>query len=131
MIKSGTLLIQRDTPRPACFQLQPGTDANSWAPVAQDLSPLDLEKALATNGWTFFYRAGAIRATAFGFNPASRMAAALKRLIALATRQRCNCLQIDKVVARSFLGFPYVRISGHPRHLQRGIALSGQSARFA
>ena len=126
MIESGTLLIERDTPRPACFQLQPGTDPNSWAPVAQDLSPQDLEKALAASGWTFFYRAGAIRTTAFGFNPASRLATALKRLIALATQQRCNCLQIDQVAAHSFLGFPYVSISAHPRHVQKGIAFAGR-----
>jgi hypothetical protein len=106
-----------------------GTDPNSWAPVAQDLSPHDLEKALAANGWTFYYRAGAIRTAALGFNPSSRMAAALKRLIALATQQRCNCLQIDEVAAHSFLGVPYVSISAHPRHVQKGLAFIGRYAR--
>jgi len=66
MITSGTLLIEKNTPKPACFQFQRGSDSESWAPVTHDLSPRDLEKALAANGWTFHYLAGAIRATALG-----------------------------------------------------------------
>jgi len=126
MITSGTLLIEKNTPKPACFQFQPGSDSESWAPVTHDLSPRDLEKALAANGWTFHYLAGAIRATAFGFNEADRMAAALKQLIAIAKRQRCNCLEIDEVATHSFLGIPHASVSAHLRHVQKGMVFSGR-----
>ena len=122
MIEAGTLLIEKNAPRPKCFQLAANPDAHSWAPVARDLSSRDREKALAMNGWTFSYLAGAIRATAFGLTPASRIAAALKRLIAIASRQRCNCLEIDEVAARSFLGLPYVKVSAHSRQIQKATA---------
>ena len=126
MIQSGTLLIEKDTPKPACFQFQPGPDSESWAPVTHDLSPRDLEKALSANGWTFHYLAGAIRATAFGFNEPDRVATALKRLIAIATRQHCNCLEIDEVSTRSFLGIPHASVSAHMRNVQKGMIFSGR-----
>src|SRR5689334_20412116 len=110
MIEAGTLLIKTDALRPECFHLAPGPYANSWAPVTRELSSRDLDTALAANGWTFFYQAGSIRATAFGFNSAGRTATALKRLTATATHEKCNCLQIDAVTSHSFLGIPYLTI---------------------
>ncbi len=94
--------------------------------MAHDLSPRDLEKALAANGWTFHYLAGAIRATAFGFNQPDRVATALKRLIAIAKLKHCNCLEIDEVATHSFLGIPHASISAHLRHVQKGMVFSGQ-----
>lgn len=126
MIEAGTLLIETNAPRPECFHLAPGPHPKSWAPVTRDLGPQDLDSALAANGWTFFYQAGSIRTTAFGFNSANRFSAALKRLIAVATHDKCNCLQIDAVTSHSFLGFPYVSVSAHSRHIQQGTTLSGR-----
>jgi hypothetical protein len=125
MIESGTIFIEKNAPRPACFQLQSVAAPSSWAPVVHDLSPRDLEKALTSNGWTFFYQAGTVRATAFGFNPVNTTAVALKRLTASATRQGYNCLEIDEVAAHSFLGMPYISVSAHNRHVQKGTTFSG------
>jgi hypothetical protein len=119
MIEAGTLLIEKSAPRPECFHLAPGPDFNSWATVTRDLGPRELDAVLAANGWTFFYRAGALSASAFGFNAAARSATALKRLIAIATREGSNCLEIDAVTTHSFLGFPYVNVSAHSRHIQK------------
>ena len=80
----------------------------------------EFEKELATVGWTFFYMAGEIRTIALGFDKQKMIDAALRRLIANVRLQKCNCLEIDKVAAHSFLGLPYVSVSAHSRHIQKG-----------
>ena len=113
MITAGNLFIDTNAARPECFHLAPGPYPNSWASVTRELNPRDLDNVLAANGWSFFYRAGSIGATAFDVD------SALKRLIATATREKNNCLEIDAVTSHSFLGFPYVTVSAHSRHIQK------------
>jgi hypothetical protein len=126
MTTRGTILMHKEALRPQCFQLEDGPYPNAWMAVKHNLTHHELEKELATEGWTFFYMAGAIRATVFGFDRAKMIHAALKRLIANVKLQKCNCLEIDDVATHSFLGMPYVSVSGHPRHIQKGMVFSGQ-----
>jgi hypothetical protein len=93
--------------------------------VKSSLDPHDLEKEFAALGWTFHYMAGKVKATAFGFDRQKAMDKALTRLIADAMLQKCNCLEIDEVATRSFLGVPGVGVSAHTRHIQKGIKFSG------
>lgn len=46
--------------------------------------------------------------------------AALKRLITAVGLQKCNCLEVNDIAPRSFLGMPYVSLSAHSRHIQIG-----------
>ena len=46
--------------------------------------------------------------------------AALRQLTAGDGFQNCNCLEIDDVVMHKFLGMPYVTVSAHARHIQKG-----------
>ena len=126
MINPGTILIERDALRPQCFQLEDDPQPNAWPSVKHRLTPHELEKELTGTGWTFFYMAGQIKTTAFGFNRAKTIGAALRRLIRNVRLQKCNCLEIDGVQTHSFLGVPYVTLSAHPRHIQKGIVFAGQ-----
>ena len=125
MITSGTILMDRDAVRPEYLQLEDGPYPNTWVPVKRNLTSSELEKELSTSGWTLFYLASPISATAFGFNRVKMIHAALTRLIAKAKVQKCNCLEIDDVSTRSFLGMPYLSVSAHPRHIQRGLVFDG------
>ncbi len=125
MIAPGIILMGKDTLRPRCFQLEDATYPHAWMSVKHNLNSYELELELATGGWTFFYMANAMRATACGFNRSRMIRAALKRLITDARKQRCNALEIDDVETRSFLGIPYVSISAHPRHMQKGMVFNG------
>ena len=97
-------------------------------PFKHALTPQQLEKELSGAGWTFFFMAGTIRATAFGFNRDKTVRAALNRCIKAVSQQRCNCLQIESVEMHSFLGIPYVRLSVRPRHIQKGMLFADPSA---
>ena len=65
--------------------------------------------------------AGEIKATVFGFDRQKTLRAALKRLIANVKSQHCNSIEITRVTGKSFLKVPYVSVSAHPRHLQKGV----------
>lgn len=125
MITAGTILVRKGTLLPPAFRLGSESYPHGWMPVKSGLDPHDLEKEFAALGWTFFYMAGKIKATAFGFDRQKAVTKALGRLIASATLQKCNCLEIDEVATRTFLGVPGVSVSAHTRHIQKGMTFSG------
>jgi len=130
MVMAGSVLIQRDAlpvraPCLRCFQLEDASCPQDWLSARHDLNPDELENELAAAGWQFIHRAP-LRTTVFGFNRARMVRAALKRIIASVRRHRCNCLEVDDVTTRSFLGVRCVSISARARHVQREPALSGQ-----
>ena len=120
--------MQKGTILPPAFR--PGSELypNAWVAVKSSLDPHDLEKEFAALGWTFLYMAGKVKATAFGFDRRKSMDKALARLIGGAIRQKCNCLEIDEVSMRSFLGVPGVSVTAHTRHIQKGMRFSGIEA---
>jgi len=54
MITPGTILIDKDTPHPRCFQLEDDPYPNAWMSVKHNLTSYELEQELATAGWRFF-----------------------------------------------------------------------------
>jgi hypothetical protein len=125
MMEDGTILIEKHAACPQCFHLK-DSFLSDWMEVTHNLSPHEFEKQLSAAGWTFFYMVGVVRTTAFGFNRAKMIHAALKRLVTNVRQRRCNCLEIDDVATHSLLGLPYVNVSAHPRHIQKGAVFSGQ-----
>jgi hypothetical protein len=55
------------------------------------------EEEMREAGWTFFFMAGEIKATVFGFDRRKTLRAALKRLIAGVKSQHCNSIEITRV----------------------------------
>jgi len=126
MIEPGTILIKGDASRPRCFQLNELACLDGWRSVKQNLTRRELETELSAAGWSLFYIAIAIKRSCFGFNRESMIRTALQRVARNVSRERCNCLEIDAVSTHSFLGLPYVSVSAHPRHLQKGMVFSGE-----
>jgi hypothetical protein len=86
-----------------------------------------LSRAFENAGWTFFYMAGELRTSGFGFDEKSRTDRAVTHLIAAVKRQHCNCLEIDEIRLRSFLGLPYTSVVAHARHIQKSRSFYGSS----
>jgi len=122
----GAILVKKSALLPELVRLESDSDGTGWARVANPSDGQQLEKNLAVAGWTFLYMAGAIRTTAFGFERQRMIHAALKRLLKTVTQQRCNCMEIDDVATHSFWGLPYVSISAHSRHIQKGMVFCGE-----
>jgi hypothetical protein len=118
-IAAGSILIQEGTYLPNSRPLQTGSDWSGWAAVEDSRSVF--EKEVRAAGWTFFFMAGEIKTTVFGFDRQKTLRAALQRLIANVKSQNCNSIEITQVTGKSFLKLPYVSVSAHPRHLQKGM----------
>lgn len=125
MIDPGIILAEPATTLPPCLLLGTGSYPNGWRRITRALTFREFEDELAATGWTFFYIATSIQKTAFGFDRAKMVRAALRRVIASVIRQGCNSLEIDSVALHSFLGVRYARVAAHPRHIQRGVIFAG------
>jgi len=123
-IAAGSILIEEGAHPPNSLLLQGKPDANGWTALNGTRSAFETEVREA--GWTFFFMAKMIETAVFGFDKHQTLRTALKRLIANAKSQNCNGIEITQVTEKTFLKVPYVRVSAHARHLQKGLIFSGQ-----
>jgi len=123
VIEAGSILIERGTLIPDSWLPQGEPYFNNWISVdKRDRSAL--EASIHKAGWTFFYLAGEIRATVFGFDKHKTVLRAVRRLITSVKAQHLNGLEISQVSMSSFLGVPYATVAGHARHIQKSLVLS-------
>ena len=123
-IKTGTILIENGTVLPRSLVLATEPYSRGWTTVTNLRS--DFVRDIDQAGWTFFFLAGQIQATVFGFNREKAVYTAVDRLIANAKSRNCNCLEIGQVTMKSFLGLPFARVSAHSRHIQRNSVFAGR-----
>jgi hypothetical protein len=118
-IKAGTVFVREGVllPESARFEGAPYSDA--WKTVT-DLDGYGLDRKIREAGWTFFYMAGEITASVFGFDREKTLGRAVSQVLAKIKSEKCNCLEITQVVPRHFLGLPYVTLFAHRRHIQEG-----------
>lgn len=116
-ISAGSILVAESAHLPRSLQPESGAYLNGWAKVQNPRSTF--EKTVQDEGWTFFFMAGEIRATVFGFDRPKALRTVLQRLIADVNSQHCNSIEIMSVVDKSFLKVPYLSVTAHPRHLQK------------
>lgn len=121
-IKVGTILIGEHTLMPECLQFDSEPYSDGWRAV-KNLDGYGLDRKLRDAGWTFFFMADEIRASVFGFDRQKALCSAVNRLLANPKAERFNSLQITRVVARRFLGLPYLTVSAHLRHIQQSMVL--------
>jgi hypothetical protein len=121
---AGSIFVNDDGQLPNLTLLQRSAHSSGWAEVTNVHSTFG--KDLPDAGWTFFYMAGEMKSTVFGFNREKALATALGRLIAGAKGQHCNSIEITQVTGKSFLQIPYVSVTAHARHLQRGRTFAGR-----
>jgi hypothetical protein len=93
-----------------------------WARVL-NLDSKGFDRRIGRAGWTLFFIAGVVEKIAFGSDQQKAAGKALKQIISTIKDRRFNCLEISEVTARRFAGFPYVKVSVHLRHIQRGLVL--------
>lgn len=128
MIAPGTILVEASTMLPPCLLWERGTPGGKcWAPVLRTQGFPEFEAELRAGGWSFLYFAITITAIGIGLDRDRAAQAALRGLIATAEAQRCNSFEVSGVSERSFLGLTYLRVTAHPRHIQKGIAFTSLS----
>jgi len=90
-----------------------------------------LDRKIHAAGWNFFFMATEVRVMFFGSLGAPKILNALKRILEKVKQQQFNGLEVTGIVARRFLGVPYVTVSAHSRHMQQSCYLDSAEARQA
>ena len=127
-VQVGTILMKEwpGMPPLAGFETEPGL--GEWSMVkVPDVFTLD--RKIHAAGWNFFFMAEEVKAMSFGSLKAVKVRNALKRILAKVKQQHFNGLEVTAIVARHFLGVPYVTVSAHSRHLQHSCNLDSAEAR--
>src|SRR5579864_4019321 len=105
-ITAGSILVAGGTYLPQSLLLQNESDSNGWAAIKD--ARATFEKTVKEAGWTFFFMAGEIKTTVFGFDKQKALRTALKRLFADVKSQHCNSIEITQVIGKTFLNVPYL-----------------------
>ena len=117
-----TIFIKEDTPLPANLPIESEAFLPGWR-VVKNLDRSALARNIEGANWNFFYLAGEIRATVLGRDRSGTLRRAVKCVLAKQEGQKFNSLEITKVVAKRFLGIPFMSVTAHSRHIQQGIGL--------
>ena len=121
---AGDILVEGGTYLPKSLMLQNEPYLSGWAAI-KDIRAT-FEKAVQDAGWSFFFMAGKIQATAIGWDKQKTLRSAFRRLVRDVKSLHCNCIEITRVTNKSFLRIPYVTVSANSRHLQEGQTFSGR-----
>src|SRR5947209_14111438 len=89
-MERGTILVEDGTLMPDSLLVATKPYAAGWSCV-ENFTRGQLGAGLEAAQWTFFYMAGEIRVTAFGFEEPSRTRRAALQVIQAVKLQHCNC----------------------------------------
>jgi hypothetical protein len=127
-VQVGTILMKEwpGMPQLLGFETEPGL--GEWSVVkVPDASSLD--RKIHAAGWNFFFMAAEVKTMFFGSFSAARVQSAVRRILAKVKQQHFNALEVTAIVARHFLGVPYVTVSAHSRHMQPSCNLDSAETR--
>lgn len=127
-LQVGTILMKEwpGMPRLIGAETEPGM--GEWRMVKVP-DAFILDRKIHAAGWNFFFMAAEVKAMFFGSLRAAKVQSALRRILVKVKPQHFNGLEVTGIVARHFLGVPYVTVSAHSRHMQRSCNLDSNEAR--
>ena len=128
-IKQGSLMLAQGTPLPASVRVDSAPCTPGWS-LLNNASPQRLKELLTQAGWYFLFIATELEATVYGWNKETAIRKAIRRITAQSKAAQYNCVEIMRVEANRFLGFPFVRITAHSRQIQATETLTGGRARI-
>jgi hypothetical protein len=103
------------------FETEPCFGEWSWVNVLDGVA-LDRKILVAV-------MATEVKVMFWGSLGAVKIQRALKRSLAKVKQQHFNGLEVTAIVARHFLGIPYVTVSAHSRHMQHSCYLDSATTR--
>jgi len=127
-LQVGTILMKEWPGMTELLGLESEPCSGQWS-LLKVLDGLALNRKIHAAGWNFFFMAAEVKVMFFGSAGAAKFQNALKRILEKVKPQHFNGLEITKIVARRFLGVPYVTVSAHSRHMQQGCQLDSSVER--
>ena len=127
-VQVGTILMREWPGMPQLLGLETQPCFGEWS-LVKALDGFALDRKIHSAGWNFFFMATEVKVMFLGSLGAAKIQRALKRILAMVKQQHFNGLEVTAIVARRFLGVPYVTVSAHSRHMQRSCNLESAGAR--
>ena len=127
-VQVGTILMKEWPGMPELIGFETEPRLGEWSMVRVP-DAFTLDRKIHAAGWNFFFMAAEVKTMFFGSLRAAKVQSALKRILAKVKHQHFNGLEVTAIVARHFLGVPYVTVSAHSRHLQQSSNLDGAEIR--
>jgi hypothetical protein len=124
----GTILMKETPAMAQLLGLTSEPCSGSWS-VVEALDGLGLDRKIHAAGWNFFYMAAEVKVMFFGAVGAAKILNAVKRLLGKVQQDNFNGLEVTGIVAKHFLGMPYVTVSAHSRHVQQSCYLDSSALR--
>ena len=121
MMRAGTIV-------PQSLRVETEPYSQSWE-IIKNSDGHSVDRDVRRADWNFFFLAGNIQATAMGYWGERTVRRAMERVLAKVALSKFNCLEITEVTAKQFLGFPYVHVSVHSRHIQKSPFLQDPAER--
>ena len=127
-VKVGTIVVKEWLGIPRLSGLETEPWFGEWS-VVKVPDAFALDRAIHAAGWNFLFMAVEVKTMFLGVLAPEKIQRALKRILAKVKPQHFNSLEVTGIVARRFLGVPYVTVSAHSRHMQQGCNLDSSEAR--
>ncbi len=102
--------------------------SGAWG-VVKALDGFALDRKIHSAGWNFFYMAAEVKVMFFGAVGTAKIQSAVQRILSKVKQLNFNGLEVTGIVAKHFLGVPYVTVSAHSRHMQKSCYLDDAEAR--
>jgi hypothetical protein len=127
-VQVGTILMKECPGMAQLLGLQSEPCSGEWN-LLKVPDGFALDRKIHAAGWNFFFMAAEVKVMFFGSVGTLKIQNALKRILEKVKRQQFNGLEVTEIVARRFLGVPYVTVSAHSRHMQQSCYLDSAVAR--
>jgi hypothetical protein len=126
--QAGTILMKEWPGMTQLLGLEIEPCSGEWS-LLNVMDGFMLDRKIHAAGWNFFFMAAEVKTMFFGSISTVKIQRALKRILDKVKQQQFNGLEVTQIVARSFLGVPYVTVSAHSRHMQQSCNLDSPEAR--
>ena len=127
-VQAGTILMKGWPGMTKLLGLESEPCSAEWS-LLKALDGFALDRKIHAAGWNFFFMATEVRVMFLGSLGAAKIQNALKRILKKVKEHHFNGLEVTEVVARRFLGVPYVTVSAHSRHMQQSCYLDSLEMR--
>jgi hypothetical protein len=127
-VQVGTILMKEWPGMPQLIGVETEPRLGEWSMVSVP-DAFTLDRKIHAAGWNFFFMAAEVKAMFFGSLNAANLQSALRRILAKVKQQHFNGFEVTAIVARHFLGVPYVTMTAHSRHLQHSSNLDSAEIR--
>jgi hypothetical protein len=121
-IKAGSILIDEGILLPESLLFESEYCAQGWI-LVKNLNSYGMKQIVSKAGWSFLYMTGEVKTRIFGSDEEKTKRKAIEQVLEKMRSKKFNCLEITRIVAKRFLGLPYVSVQARPRQIQESPVL--------